>query len=77
MLKSNDDEIPGSTLGGAADKFVAELVDGRYVAVRAPGPLQIPSWQVVITDPQLFAASMSFEPEPGPPSIVDILIAKP
>jgi len=72
MSKSYDDELPGATLPGA--KIVANFVDGRYVPVPDPGPLRIPSRQVVVVDPKAIA---EFRNEPGPPSIVDVILARP
>lgn len=71
MPESNDHELPGSTLPGAQTKYLAELIDGRYVAVEAPGPLHIPNHPAPPIDPAKVAA---FTYEPAPLSIVDVFI---
>lgn len=71
MKKNDEDEIPGCTLGGAQDKFQAELINGQYVPVKAPGVLDIPSRLASPVNPAKLAA---FKNVDGPPSIVDVII---
>lgn len=71
MSKSYDDEIPASTLGGAADKFIVQRIDGRYVPVEPPGPLHIHLHRAPDIDPEKLAA---FKNEPGPPSVIESII---
>lgn len=71
MSKSYDDEIPASTLGGTADKFVVQRIGGRYIPVEPSGPLHIPSRPAPDIDPVKLA---EFRNEAGPRSIVDSII---
>ncbi|BDT58108.1 hypothetical protein MasN3_16020 [Massilia varians] len=73
MRKSNDDGIPGCCLGGAQDKVQAEFIDGRFVVQQSIGPLYIASRPAPPVDPKKLA---EFRNEPGPPSIVDTIIAQ-
>jgi len=73
MSKSFDDELPASTLGGAADKYVVQRIDGRYVPVEPPGPLHIAARPAPDIDPEKLAA---FKNESGPPSIVQTIIGE-
>lgn len=71
MSKNYDDELPASTLGGVAEKFVAQRIDRRYVPSEPPGPLHIAARPAPDIDPEKNAA---FKNVPGPPSIVDTII---
>lgn len=74
MTNKHDDELPGATIGGAQEKFLAHQDEtGRYIPVDEYGPLRLPRWKVEIRDPKPL---QEFKNEDGPPSIVDTLLAK-
>lgn len=72
MQASNDDELPGCTLPGAQDKLLAvRTEDGRYVVQSRINTAPIASWPVRVRDARPL---QDFKNEPGPPSIIDMLV---
>jgi hypothetical protein len=70
MSNHYDDEIPPSTLPGGRDKFQATLTaDGRYVIELYVNTTPIAEWPAPLRDPKPLVH------EPGPPSIVDIILS--